>query len=57
MKNILISLALLSLLLSACQQRLAEEKPYLIIVSLDGFRWDYTDSVATPNFDVIEESD
>lgn len=27
--------------------------PYVVVVSLDGFRWNYTDSIETPNFDKI----
>ena len=26
-----------------------EEKPYLILISLDGFRWDYVDRFAPPH--------
>src|SRR5271165_4078113 len=25
------------------------DKPYLVVLSMDGFRWDYPDSVPTPN--------
>lgn len=28
----------------------------MILVSMDGFRWDYTDSVSTPHFDKIRET-
>lgn len=38
---------------SACVIEKKTEQPYLIILSMDGFRWDYTDSVYTPNFDRI----
>jgi hypothetical protein len=31
------------------------EKPYLILVSIDGFRWDYTDLFATPAIDRLAE--
>ncbi len=31
------------------------DTPYLVILSLDGFRWDYTNDVETPNFDRIAE--
>lgn len=31
----------------------AQEKPYVVMLSLDGFRWDYTNRVPTPNFDFI----
>ena len=29
-------------------------QPYVIMLSMDGFRWDYTNDVETPNFDSIE---
>jgi predicted AlkP superfamily pyrophosphatase or phosphodiesterase len=31
------------------------EKPYVIMLSMDGFRWDYPDKCATPNLDKIAE--
>jgi len=31
----------------------SQEKPYLVVLSMDGFRWDYTDKVPTPTFDSI----
>lgn len=31
------------------------EKPYVLMVSFDGFRHDYTDKTATPNFDYLAE--
>jgi hypothetical protein len=30
-----------------------QDKPYLILVSIDGFRWDYMDRYPTPNMDRI----
>lgn len=30
-----------------------QNKPYLILVSIDGFRWDYMDRFTTPNLDAI----
>lgn len=32
------------------------EKSYVVMLSLDGFRWDYTDKVSTPNFDYIQKN-
>ena len=29
---------------------------YVIVVSFDGFRWDYSDLYETPNFDLLEEN-
>ena len=34
----------------------ATNKPYLLLVSFDGFRYDYADLVDTPNFDKIEKN-
>jgi alkaline phosphatase D len=42
-------LLLLVVFLSGCTQK----KPYVVMLSLDGFRWDYADSVPTPNLDYI----
>ncbi|MCF6242749.1 MAG: ectonucleotide pyrophosphatase/phosphodiesterase [Bacteroidales bacterium] len=33
-----------------------KDKPYLIVLSMDGFRWDYPDKVHTPNLDSIEKN-
>lgn len=56
MKNLILFFSLLFLLLSSCTHKKTEsEQPYLIIISMDGFRWDYNDSVLTPNFDAIEK--
>ena len=30
-----------------------QSKPYLILISIDGFRWDYMDRHPTPNMDWI----
>ena len=29
---------------------------YVLVVSFDGYRWDYSDLYETPNFDQLEES-
>ena len=60
MKKFILSLILLSILLSSCnfqnsKQNKTEDKSYLIVLSLDGFRWDYSDSTATPNLDKIAQ--
>ncbi|MBN2349401.1 MAG: alkaline phosphatase family protein [Bacteroidales bacterium] len=31
----------------------AQDKPYVVLLSLDGFRWDYINKVPTPNIDSI----
>lgn len=33
-----------------------EKEPYVVMLSVDGFRWDYPDKVPTPNLDYIAEN-
>ncbi len=33
----------------------AQRQPYVILISFDGFRWDYVDRNITPNFDFMKE--
>jgi predicted AlkP superfamily pyrophosphatase or phosphodiesterase len=33
-----------------------KEEPYVVMLSVDGFRWDYHDKVETPNLDYIAET-
>ena len=58
MKNRILACLLLFLGLSAtflsCSREY--ERPYLVILSMDGFRWDYPDSIPTPNLDRIAEN-
>ena len=58
MKKALIYLFLLSSIVfitgSCCNKE--ESRPYLVILSMDGFRWDYPDSIPTPNLDAIAAS-
>lgn len=51
----ILSLALLLAMLSSCQRPTTKENtpPYLIVLSMDGFRWDYTHTVPTPHFDKL----
>lgn len=37
----------------SCNKALVEDKPYVVMLSVDGFRWDYADEVPTPNLDKI----
>lgn len=53
--NITIRISILYLLLFWITTTYAQEKPYVIVLSMDGFRWDYPDSVATPNLKQIEQ--
>lgn len=60
MKKLILSLAAILIFLSSCnslknKNTQTKDKPYLIILSLDGFRWDYADSAYTPNLDRIAE--
>lgn len=38
-----------------CRGHSARERPKLLLVSFDGFRWDYIDRVPTPNFNIVIE--
>ena len=40
-------------LLSALCSALFAQEPYVVMLSMDGFRWDYPDSCSTPNLDRI----
>ena len=54
-----ISMFLLSILLLGCEKKSENKNEtydnYVIIVSFDGFRWDYTDLYETPNFNQLAE--
>ncbi|MFO8129047.1 MAG: alkaline phosphatase family protein [Bacteroidales bacterium] len=41
-----LSIAILSI--SACHRIGEKDKPYVVVISLDGFRWDYADRAKTP---------
>jgi len=41
------------LLLSYCKRSEKENDQYVVMLSLDGFRWDYAEKVPTPNLDKI----
>ena len=49
-----LSLLLFSLFL-LCSHLLAQTKPYVILVSFDGFRWDYVSRGVSPNLDRIKQ--
>lgn len=49
--NLLWAVTLL-LLVASCS---TEKENYVIMLSMDGFRWDYTEKAPTPNFDRIAE--
>ncbi len=55
MKKTLIFLTLLGLMafiVSSCCKK-EESRPYLVVLSMDAFRWDYPDSIPTPNLDLV----
>lgn len=49
MKKVTLVFILFTFLLSC--KKVTDEKPLLVILSMDGFRWDYPDKTPTPNFD------
>jgi alkaline phosphatase D len=40
----------------SCNVEKAEKQAYLVVLSMDGFRWDYPDSIPTPNLDAVAAS-
>ncbi|HEY4787524.1 MAG TPA: ectonucleotide pyrophosphatase/phosphodiesterase [Bacteroidales bacterium] len=42
-------LLFLALSYQFCFSQAKDDKPYLVVLSMDGFRWDYPDSFPTPN--------
>ncbi len=58
-KFIITTIAIFSLVIflySCCQPDREKEQPYLVMLSLDGFRWDYPNKGDTPNLDLIAEN-
>jgi alkaline phosphatase D len=47
---------LLVFMLSSSNYAQQDDKPYVILVSLDGFRWDYNKFFETPNLDTMAKS-
>jgi alkaline phosphatase D len=47
---------LLVFMLSSSNYAQQDDKPYVILVSLDGFRWDYNKFFETPNLDAMAKS-
>lgn len=50
--TLLFLLSIVSLYISSCCNK-QDSKPYLVVLSMDGFRWDYPDSIPTPNLDAV----
>ncbi len=56
MKRLFFLLILPLVAIQACKDQHTEKsRPYIIMVSLDGFRWDYQSKTATPTIDSIEK--
>lgn len=51
----LLIFSLVSVPAKSQQKPLQENNPYVIILSMDGFRWDYPEKANTPNLDYIEK--
>jgi len=50
----IIIFSLLSIVLfSSCSKEIPADEQYVVMLSLDGFRWDYPDNIPTPNLDYI----
>jgi alkaline phosphatase D len=61
MMNIKALVPLMLVLFASCSERNGHEEggtldSYVLVVSFDGFRWDYQDLYDTPNFDLLEAS-
>lgn len=52
-KSLLALLAALLLMVSCKNADQKAEETYLVVLSMDGFRWDYPDKTSTPNLDSI----
>ena len=46
----------LILFLSLCYSNYQNNSPIVLLVSFDGFRYDYTDMIDTPNFDFLKDN-
>ncbi|MEN8224657.1 MAG: ectonucleotide pyrophosphatase/phosphodiesterase [Bacteroidota bacterium] len=49
---LIVMIAIPFMFISCCDKEEAKQ-PYLVVLSMDGFRWDYPDSIPTPNLDAI----
>ena len=54
MKRVFFLLLVVISFLNSCNpEKGNDKKQYVVMLSMDGFRWDYSSKVATPNFDRI----
>lgn len=57
--QLFLLLIVISVFISACSSSSGKKqgkKPYLVVLSMDGFRWDYTNKADTPNLDKFLET-
>lgn len=54
--GISIAVLFLSYKLNGQSAAINSDKPYVIVLSMDGFRWDYPEKAKTPNLDNIEKT-
>lgn len=54
--HFIIALLVLVTLLVGCKKSEESKKPYLVMLSLDGFRWDYTKHAHTPVLDSLAKA-
>ena len=55
MKRFVILILAILAIISACnKEETNQDQPYLIVLSLDGFRWDYTQNAYTPTLDSLK---
>ncbi len=52
----LVFIIIMGSIILACNKTEKMPPPYIIILSVDGFRWDYPDSTATPALDYLAEN-
>jgi len=56
MKKCVVLIFVIIIIASACNRKESnQEHPYLIVLSLDGYRWDYPQSANTPTLDSLRD--
>ncbi len=54
--DVFLIIVLINLALACSRPENLDGQPTVILISLDGFRWDYQEKTDTPNFDFLTES-
>ncbi len=54
--KIIILTLLSALIFSGCSKKIPPKDQYVVILSMDAFRWDYPDNIPTPNLDRIAKN-